>query len=104
MIRLDFTLPNSTARDRKAKGVNMTDVIEAAIKAGKIPESRRGFYERELARAPVRTTRLLAKLAPGLPPGSKIGRQEEVQRGPITSSAGLPLRPHPLGGYYVDTT
>jgi hypothetical protein len=83
----------------------MTNDIDSAIEAGKFPESRRAYYEREMARDPEGTKRLIASLEPGLPPGSKLlQRKPEVRRGPIKSSAGLPLRPHPMGGYYVDAS
>jgi hypothetical protein len=81
----------------------MSTVVDKAIQAGKFPESRRAYYEREMARDPAGTKRLIASLEPGLPPGARLPKAKpEVQRGPIRSSAGLPLRPHPMGGYYVD--
>jgi hypothetical protein len=81
----------------------MSTVVDKAIEAGAFPESRRGFWEQQMTRDPEGTKRLIASLAPGLPPGSELPEpKREVQRGPIKSSAGLPLRPHPMGGYFVD--
>ncbi len=86
----------------------MSAVVDKAIQAGKFSESRRAYYERAFAWDPEGTERVieamtavpgLDKLAASVSGGS--GR-EQVQRGRIESSAGLPLRPHPLGGYYVE--
>jgi hypothetical protein len=83
----------------------MSTVVDSAIRAGKFPEARRAYWEKEMARDPEGTERLIASLEPGLPPGARLPKAKPVvQRGPIRSSAGLPLLSHPLGGYYVDAS
>jgi len=83
----------------------MSEVVSKAIAAGKFTEKRRAFWEQEMRRDPKGTEDLIASLAPGLPPGARLPESRPaVQRGPIKSSAGLPLRPHPQGGYYVDAS
>ena len=79
----------------------MSSVVEQAILVGKFPESRRAHYERLYTRDPAGTKRLIATLEPV--PGLKApARRASSPRGIIRSSAGLPLRPHPRGGYYVE--
>ena len=83
----------------------MSTVIDKAISAGKFPESRRAYYEDRLVRDPEGTRRLIASLeaVPEVTKGKPLaGRARSGERGIIQSSAGLPLRPHPRGGYYVD--
>jgi hypothetical protein len=83
----------------------MNAVIDAAIKAGKFPASRRKFYEDLMASDPKSTERLIASLqaVPGVERfAASAASGERVLRGPIKSSAGIPLRPHPMGGYYMN--
>ena len=84
----------------------MSTVVDKAIRAGKFPESRRAFYERAYARDPegheAGDRGDDRRSGPGQARGRLCRRRRAGQRGPIESSAGLPLRPHPMGGYYVE--
>ena len=83
----------------------MNAVIEAAIKAGKFPASRRKFWEECMAQDPESTKRVIASLqaVPNLKRIAALAASgDDVQRGPIKSIAGVPVRPHPLGGYIAD--
>ena len=77
------------------------DLIKDAIRAERIPPEREGHYRRLFARDPERTKRLLARLEP-VPGLASMEPQPANSRGPIASSAGLPVTPHPSGGYYVE--
>jgi hypothetical protein len=75
------------------------DVIKEAIQAGKLLPERVGHYRRLLERDPDGTKRTLAKLV--ALPGLSVEQPANSTRGPIASSAGLPIEAHPLGGYRV---
>jgi phage I-like protein len=76
------------------------DYIKKAIAAGKILPDREGHYRRLMARNPVATKRLLDRLHP-VPGLAATQPANTTRRGPIASSAGLPVAPHPSGGFYV---
>jgi hypothetical protein len=80
----------------------LSTVIDKAIEAGKFSEARRAHWEAALARDPQRTTQVIEAMT-AVPDLSKLPATSRRQRSaPITSSAGLPLVPHPMGGYVVD--
>jgi hypothetical protein len=75
-------------------------VIDEAIRAGKFPESRRGAYERAMARDPRGTTKLIASLTPA----PELGKApERTPRGPIASDGGRRIVPAMHGGYRFPT-
>lgn len=59
-----------------------TEVINAAIAAGKFPESRRAHYERLYDRDPAGTERHIAKLAAALAPGGAPATATPAPSGP----------------------
>jgi hypothetical protein len=83
----------------------LTTIIDQAIRDGKFLEARRAHYERLYARNAEATKRLIEAMTgvPGLNQLSGVAAPplRGRQLAPITSSAGLPLAPHPLGGYVV---
>lgn len=65
--------------------------VEAAIREGRIPESRRDHYMRLHARKPRKTARLLASLEPLLePPEVMAGVRQYVEDRPHTAHAAPP--------------
>jgi hypothetical protein len=84
----------------------LSTVIDQAIRDGKFPEARRAHYERLYARNAKATRRLIEAMT-AVPELNRLSHVagpplRGAQIAPITSSAGLPLRPHPMGGYYVE--
>jgi len=68
--------------------------VEAAIREGKIPESRRGHYYNLFARKPKKTTRTLASLEAVLePPEVMAGVAEYVEEQTHTAPVAAAARP-----------
>ena len=72
--------------------------VEAAIREGKIPESRRGHYYNLFARKRRKTTRILASLEPVLEPpqvmeGVREYVEEQYQAAPVAAAASAPTGP-----------
>lgn len=72
--------------------------VEAAIREGKIPESRRGHYYNLFARKPKKTTRILASLESVLEPpevmeGVREYVEEQSQAAPVAAASSAPSGP-----------
>jgi hypothetical protein len=74
-------------------------LVEQAIRAGKIPESRRALYLKKMQKRPRATAKLLDKLAPALEPSDELSsstgrtaRAEAESPGPTDYPKGW-LRP-----------
>jgi hypothetical protein len=83
--------------------------VEAAIREGKIPESRRSHYYNLYARKPKKTTRILARLEAVLePPEVMEGVREYVEEAhtaPVAASApSAPTGPVDYPQEWVDMT
>jgi hypothetical protein len=98
--RFSIDYPTSTPDSSAEKEAEMT-LIDDAIRAGEIPESRRAHYETLYARDPRGTAKLLASLEP-VPSLGRLTTVPAPTRGPIASAAGLAVKPHPMGGYVAE--
>jgi hypothetical protein len=72
--------------------------VEAAIREGKIPESRRSHYYNLYARKPRKTTRILASLEAVLEPpevmeGVREYVEERTNTAPVAAAASVPSGP-----------
>jgi hypothetical protein len=64
--------------------------VEAAIREGRIPESRRDHYLQLMASKPKKTAKLLAKLEPVLEPQEEMEAVREFVRGGAQQAQSLP--------------
>lgn len=55
------------------------NLVEAAIREGKFPESRREFWLKKMAKNPEATAKVIAKLEPGLVPEVRAELHESVE-------------------------
>lgn len=81
--------------------------VEAAIREGKIPESRRSHYYNLYAKKPKKTTRILASLEAVLEPpevmeGVREFVEERPQAAPVAAAAAAPSGPTDYPAEWLD--
>ena|SRR6476620_7093040 len=82
---------------RKVKAMAGEHPVEAAIREGKIPESRRDYYMQKMARKPKATAKLLAKLAAVLEPPEEMEEVRQYVNEGIQAAQAGPVASGPSG-------